>query len=85
MSMTYRPSEAVLKEIKLLKDKLGIKTNSKVLDHVLLNYKSECSRSKRLEKENYVLEKELYDIKLVLSNKGKADMYYKNLINNMTP
>ena len=55
MSFTYRPKEEVLKALNELKDELGEKTNTKVLDYVLLNFAHKVKCGQVLDRKVYQL------------------------------
>lgn len=83
MSMTYRPNYEVLKALTKIKAKLGFKTNSKVLDHVLFNFLNNEAHIKKIEQENNDYENQLRELKRVHVKKKSAEQQLDKLLDDI--
>lgn len=63
MAITYRPNDDISNEIERLKQKLDIKTATKLLDHLVEQHQKQTDQIAQLKRENYKLSDELYNKK----------------------
>lgn len=83
MAFTYRPSEKTQAELDTIKDKEGIKANTKALDYIIGWHIHLKSKVKDQEKKIRDLENELFEIKSILKRKNNADLEYQKLIDSL--
>lgn len=80
MAFTFRPSDKSQKAIDRIKKSFDIKTNSKVLEHVLMNYEKVVSSLENSQNYSLSLEKELSEFRQTVLNKFNADREFEKFL-----
>jgi hypothetical protein len=83
MSMSYRPKIEVVEALNGLKEELYLKTNSKVLDHVLLNFSEKLSEIRQMEGMINYLNDQLTALKRVHIKKKSAELQLDKLLDDI--
>ncbi len=85
MAFTFRPSAQAEREIEKIKERFGIRTNSKALEHVFEHYMGIRDKLQETKDKLARTERELEAIKDIIARKAAVDRIYGDLVGTLTP